>query len=313
MKNPLNILFLGGAKRVSLAEHFIKAAQQKNLQPTIFSYELNQDVPISFVGKIIIGKKWNDSGLISHLQETIASENINIVLPFVDPAIAICAELKNVVNKNIFIPVSEKEVCNIFFNKRTAEQWCQNNNIASPNNISNFPLIAKPVFGSASKGIEKIESVEQLERYKNNQDYIIQKFVDAEEYTIDCYISPQARKIISVVPRIRLETQGGESIKTVTRKDTEIMLFCENIISKSGVVGPITIQLLKEKATGKLYFMELNPRFGGAVVASIGAGANSAEYLINDYLGVQNQKFDSWEDNFLMVRRFSEYFRKIEG
>ena len=56
MKENINILFLGGAKRVSLAEKFIQEGKELNKNITIFSYELDDNVPISFVGKIIIGR-----------------------------------------------------------------------------------------------------------------------------------------------------------------------------------------------------------------------------------------------------------------
>ena len=55
--------------------------------------------------------------------------------------------------------------------------------------------------------------------------------------------------------------------------------------------------------------MEINPRFGGAVLNSIFAGANSPAYLLNEYYKIKNNKNENWTDNFLMLRRFSENYK----
>ena len=58
--NKFNILFLGGGKRVSLAQRFIKAGKQLNLKTNVFAYELEKDLPFKCIGKVIQGKKWKD-------------------------------------------------------------------------------------------------------------------------------------------------------------------------------------------------------------------------------------------------------------
>ena len=55
--------------------------------------------------------------------------------------------------------------------------------------------------------------------------------------------------------------------------------------------------------------MEINPRFGGAVLNSIFAGANSPRYILDDFYGIPNSYHENWQDNFMMLRRFSEYYK----
>jgi len=182
-------------------------------------------------------------------------------------------------------------------------------NISVPNNIDEFPLIAKPVTGSASKGIIILNNQQDLNALNDKENYLIQKFIKGKEYSVDAYISVRDFQIISIVPRERLETQGGESIKSITIKNLELISFSEKTISKSKLLGPITLQILQEEKTGKLFFMEINPRFGGAVLNSIEAGADSTMYLINDYLGEKNIRNDNWIDKLMMIRRFSENYK----
>ena len=127
----LNFLFLGGAKRVSLAKHLKSYGNHIGCIVNIFSYELEDKLPIASVGEIIIGLRWNDKDLISNLQKVIREKNIDVILPFVDPAILIAAQLKDLFPK-VFIPVSETEICNIMFDKLLSAKRLQKNGISQP-------------------------------------------------------------------------------------------------------------------------------------------------------------------------------------
>jgi len=309
-RKKITILFLGGAKRVSLAEKFIEEGKKKKLDISIFSYELEENVPISFIGKIIIGLKWNDENLYAHLLEAIELNGINIVIPFLDYATVVAAKLKRVINNvDVFIPVSDENRCAVFFNKSLANDWCAENDIKTPSNLEEYPLIAKPITGSASKGILILESSEDLDKIDKRENYLIQKFIRGKEFSVDIYVSPRTNNIISIVPRERIETQGGESIKSITVKSSRLVSFSKEIIEKSKLVGPITLQLIEESETKDIYFIEINPRYGGAVLNSIYAGANSVEFLLNDFLKIENSYNEVWQDRFLMIRRFSEYYK----
>lgn len=306
----LNILFLGGAKRVSLAEKFIDEGKNKKIGVKIFSYELDENVPISFVAEIIIGLRWKDANIYNHLLEVIETKKIDIVLPFLDYATIVLARLKKLTEgKDVFIPVSDEKLCEVFFDKYLANEWCIENGINIPSDTDKYPLIAKPIHGSASKGILVIENPVDLKNLANKEDYFLQQFVKGNEYSVDIYVSTEDKKIVSIVPRIRLETQGGESIKSITIKDERLINFSREIIKKAKLVGPFTLQLIENEDTKELYFMEINPRFGGAVINSIFSGANSPEYLLNDFYKIKNTYNENWTDSFLMIRRFSENYK----
>lgn len=312
MNEPLNILFLGGAKRVSIAEKFIDAGKREEVKVGIYSYELDTDVPISFVGSVIIGLKWNDPKLYEDLLSVIEKNRIQVVIPFVDSATIVAAKLKTMCSSDVFIPVSDVELCEVFFNKHKANNWCKEHQIPVPDDVSTFPLIAKPVTGSASKGIIIIQNEEELHSLKAKESYLIQKFIKGKEYSIDAYVSPHNGRIMSIVPRQRLETQGGESIKSITVRHQDIIHLCRNILTKSALVGPVTLQVLEDSDTQELYFMEVNPRLGGAVLNSIEAGANSPLYMIRDYLKKENKPTEHWEADLMMIRRFTEYYKKCK-
>ena len=57
MSPKINILFLGGAKRVSLAERFFSAGNKLGYQISVYAYELNKIVPFATVGQVDLATK----------------------------------------------------------------------------------------------------------------------------------------------------------------------------------------------------------------------------------------------------------------
>lgn len=309
MEDEINILFLGGAKRVSLAECLISAGKQLGKTVHIFSYELDKYVPIASIGKIIVGLKWNDPAVLNHLTPTIKENNIHIVLPFVDGATVIAAKLKNEV-KDVFVPVSAELTCDMMFDKVKANDWFIKNQIPVPAYAGQLPAIAKPRKGSASQGLVIMHTAQDLNTFKANykeDDFLIQRYITADEYTVDAYISKEG-KALSIVPRKRMEVTSGEVTKSITIRDNEVIELSKDVISKIRFEGPITLQFLRDKQTQQLYMMEINPRFGGGVVTSIKAGADACSMLLNEYLGNTVEEITDWEENLIMTRAFREFF-----
>lgn len=295
---------------MSLAEHLIKAGKKINLKITIFSYELDERVPLAYVGTILKGKKWSDAELFSDLHNQINVNDITIVLPFVDPAIEV-AEMLKAGNKDLFIPTCGKEICHIMFDKLLSEKWFIEKGLPIPPSFSQFdpiqfPIIVKPRTGSASKGIKVIEDAEEWDKLENKDNYVIQQYIaNREEYTVDCYVSSSG-KIISIVPRLRIQTAGGEVMNSETRRDKELISISEKVLKSGDFKGPVTIQYLRDKNNGATYLMEINPRLGGGVITSIEAGADITEYILRDYLGEELQPCNDWKDKTLMTRYFKE-------
>lgn len=304
----LNVLFLGGAKRVSFAEHLKAAGKRRGMDVSIFSYELEKTVPIGKVAEVLIGLKWSDKNIYADLENVIAKYNINIVLPFVDKAIEIAANLKN--RTNIFIPISSVEICKTMFDKVRSSDWFEEKGIPQPPKYLskedvNYPAILKPRNGSASKGIiiaEKSEDVENVVW----ENYLVQEFIpNAVEYTVDCYVS-QKGEPTSIVPRVRLETAGGEVTKTITKKNDQLIAIANKILRFGEFRGPITIQFIADQNETRYYVMEINPRFGGGVIASLEAGSMSLEMLLNEYEGKEIVEQNDWKENILMTRYMQE-------
>lgn len=310
MSGKINILMLGGAKRVSLAKIFKSAGERMGKGVEIFSYEIIPSVPIACVGTVLDGSRWGDADIYDKIAKVIKEKEINIILPFVDGAIEICSKLKEF-HPEVFVPVSDFAVAHSMFDKGEAAAVFESHHFEIPKTYTpencSFPAILKPRTGSASKGIVVVNNVAELEEVANKENYLIQEYIaDREEYTVDCYVSPLTKEVVSIVPRIRISTTGGEVDRTETRRIPELISQSDRILRELNFEGPITIQFIHEKGNGRYLLMEINPRLGGGVICSILAGANIAEMILRESLGEAAQPVSDWRDRALMARYFSE-------
>ncbi|HEU4481732.1 MAG TPA: ATP-grasp domain-containing protein [Nitrososphaeraceae archaeon] len=172
--------------------------------------------------------------------------------------------------------------------------------------IDTFPLIAKPRFGKGSNNIIKIENKLDLKyvlgKFKN---MIFQEYLPGTEYTVDV-LSDLTEKPIMAIPRIRIDTKAGISVKGKIKRDLMIENLCKKTAETLGIKGPCCIQL-KESENGELKIIEINPRFGGGTIFTTLAGANFPAMLL---------EMISNNNNNLIIPKVSEvtvlrYFEEI--
>lgn len=304
----INILFLGGAKRVSIANEFIEAGLRHNRTVNIYSYDLKKTIPISEIGQVIVGLKWNDLNLMKHLIYTIKTKKIDIVIPFVDPAIVIAAKLKESI-KCLFTPTSSVNVCNFCFNKKLLDTKLKQSAIITPSSNNLFPMIAKPIFSSSSKGIKLLKNENDLKIFNKNhktEEYIHQRYIEGLEYSVDAYIT-QNGKICSIVPRLREAVLGGEITEGKSENNKAIIVSATLVIKKLKLKGAVTIQYIQEFDGKKIYLIEINPRFGGGVPLSIKAGSDTPYILLTEFLNLDVSPV-FWKENIRMIRYFKEFY-----
>lgn len=289
MKQPLNVLMLGGAKRVSMARLFVETAAKMKYDARMYSFELGEDVPIASVAEVITGGKWSDSTLMHQLHDACVDKKIDIILPFVDGAVEVAARYCQQ-NPQVWSPVSAPEISRAMFDKKIADDILRRNNIPLPRVVDGvdpafFPVIAKPRTGSASRGIKVIRNIEQWRDMKLDTDkYIVQEYIqNRREYTLDCYIDNR-HNITAISPRLRLEVVGGEVSRTVTVSLPRGVDIARAAINAVGLRGAVTVQLIENLETGDLMLMEINPRLGGGAVCSVYAGVNLPYMIISDWL-----------------------------
>lgn len=315
MKQKFVILMLGGARRVSMARQLKEAGLRSGYDVEIISYELISDVPIAKTAKVIVGLKWSDPDVVEDIVRISLENEVRAILPFVDGAIEIASKCKDRL-PDVFVPVSDFDTASKMFDKVEAAAEFKKAQLPIPATYSvlnaETPAIAKPRHGSASRGIKIFYNMDELMHLQNIHDYLIQEYiVDAEEFTLDCYVA-QDGEIICVVPRKRLEVMGGEVTRTVTCRLPELEHLGRQVLESFPFRGPVTLQFLYDKVSSRYLLMEVNPRLGGGVICSIAAGAGIPDFIIQEAIGVHPRKCDDWKTGVLMARYWEEMIFNTE-
>lgn len=291
----MNVLFLGGAKRVSFGRMLIDAGRKLGIDVRIYSYELEAEVPIAKIGGVIIGRRWNAPDILDHLHQVVEAYGIKILLPFVDGAISVAGSYLINFPGEVTAPVVNAGKAEVLFDKIMSARLFEEAGIDIPPTYKGgrpqFPLIAKPRRGSASKGIKVINTISEFRSISSNAgEYIVQTYYgDIEEFTVDCYIGRNG-DVLCVSPRRRLEVIGGEVSKTVTVADALLIEKSIEIIGKLDLKGAVTLQFLRNLADGSVKLMEINPRLGGGVVCTIHAGGDIPSLILKDALGMETER-----------------------
>ncbi len=304
----LNILFLGGGRRIALAKNF-QSILKKRYKVKIYSYEIDKNNAFEKIGKVILGKKWNDSKIINDLHNKIKKFQIHLIVPCTDPATIVLAKLKEK-KKSEKIISSSVEAVKICFDKIKMYNYLKKKDDKInliPIEKKTFPIFVKPRAGSASINTVKLKNRKEMKNFLiniNEKNYIFQKFLKGKEYTVDTYVDKK-NIVGGIIARERVRVLHGESIfmKTYQIKKINEEIFKILKAYNYELKGPITFQFIEYKK--KFYLLEINPRVSGGINASIYSGLNIPLYLAWDYLNLK-KKYKFKFKPVRMVKYFEE-------
>ncbi|MEH7112173.1 ATP-grasp domain-containing protein, partial [Neobacillus niacini] len=254
---------------------------------------------------------------LEHIKKICKKHEIHAILSLIDPELALLASVKEEFEeKNIHIVVSDKKVVDICYDKYLTYQFLQENDLPSVptyndidkviNDLNNgelkFPLIVKPKNGSASLGINKVNSINELILFKEAaEDIIVQAFVDGQEYGVDCYVDLLSRQTTNIFIKRKITMRAGETDKSVSLKDLRLIRLIEKLMEALRPIGPIDIDCFN--TNDEYLISEINPRFGGGYLHAHELGQNFVVNIINNLKGEPNIKNDGdYEEGKIMVK-----------
>ena len=277
----MKILLTAIGKRIQLINYIKKSCE-------VIGTDSGDLAPAKyFVDEFLKVPRYHEKGYIESLVDVCGSKEIDMLIPLYEKEYKILIE-----NRHRFTEVgtklllSNEEVIDCFNYKYKTYEFFKKNNINTPKSYTKdnlpksigYPLIIKPIDGMGSSNVFKVKNEKELLFFIDYiENPIIQEFIEGTEYTIDVLCDFKG-KVISVVPRERIEVRSGEVSKSKTVKDFNIINATIDLCSKTQFVGPITIQCIAT-AKGEIKFIEVNPRFGGGVPLTFEAGVDYGKYF----------------------------------
>ncbi|AIY79498.1 ATP-grasp domain-containing protein [Clostridium botulinum] len=304
----MKVLLTAIGKRVQLINHLKK-------NNYVIGVDCGDLAPaIQFVDKFYKIHKYNEKEYIDDLIKICKKEKVDLLIPLYEKEFLILCEnrgkFKDVAT---ILLLSNKDIIEICNDKWKTYKFFLDNNINTPISyckndieqllecekvkIMQFPFIIKPRDGMGSSNVFKINSIKELEFFKEYVDnYIIQQYVDGIEYTVDVLCDLNGN-VISIVPRERIEVRSGEVCKSKAVYDKRIINSTLDLCQKLKGIGPLTIQCILTK-NNEIKFIEINPRFGGGVPLSFECGVDYGKFFnmfvegkeVNPIIGEFEQK-----------------------
>lgn len=316
----MNILISSAGRRVALVNCFKKALKKLKIIGKVIAIDISNTAPALYAAdKGYIVPRLSDDSFLESVYSIIKEENISLIIPTIDPELPLYAEHRNEIRKKTgaIVAVSDLKVIDICNDKYLFFEFLKSAGIPTPLTMEvseamksrlSYPLFAKPRNGFASINTFAVSDRDELGIIgKRFPDILIQEYIKGREFTIDL-LSDFEGKVISVVPRERIEIRAGEVTRSKTEKNKDIIMMSKAIAEKLGSTGAITLQcILKNNIP---YFFEINPRVGGGLPASIAAGADTPLKLIKLCIGIKLRPvLGRFSDNHYMLRYDEAIFR----
>lgn len=295
---------------VKLAKETLKEA---NIEGQIFAADASTDAPTKmFCDKFFNIPRISDPLFMETLLNLCKNESVDILIPTIDTELsAISENAEKFAAAGTLANISSPETVNICRNKILAQRFFENSGIKTPKQIPDsadsqtlkYPLFIKPLNGSSSINAFKINNAAEFDFFKKYvPNPIIQEMIEGVEYTSDVFCDENGSPV-TIVPRNRISVRSGEILKGKIEKNAAVIEAVKSLLGKIKFFGHITIQCIKRG--DEIFFIEINPRFGGGAPMSIRAGANSILNLIK----IKNGEKLSYNENYrdgLVFSRFDD-------
>lgn len=308
----MNVLILSIGTRNKIVQYFketicgkVIATDMSELAPAIYEADKFYKVP-----------RITEEGYIDIILDICKQEKIDGVLSLIDPELSLLA-LNKVRFDEIGVKIigSSYEACERSLNKMQMFKWLQDHGYKCARSYTNkeqfykdidngeitYPVVVKPVKGSASIAISKVYDKETVELlFNHNDNLMIQEYLDGQEIGADVYIDMISGEVVSIFTKKKLLMRAGETDKSVSFKDEKLFELIEKFALESGYKGQIDIDIFD--INGEYYISEVNPRFGGGYPHAYECGCNHMKLITNNLRGVKNEKQigDYKEDVYMM-------------
>ena len=135
-------------------------------------------------------------------------------------------------------------------------------------NSSKFPKIAKPIYGSGSKGIKVIGSLRQLKILSKNNSYVFEDYLkNLKEYGINFYNDGYKIDVLPSVYRYFDHTKTFAPLGTVIAPHNKVLIKSikklKELVKTLKIIGKIKIDIGLNKRGLKV--LELSTRFHGEI------------------------------------------------
>jgi len=216
--------------------------------------------------------------------------------------------------ESLQLPGMSSEVATVCTNKFLQRKFLSHNGIETPffqltisaadlNESYDFPVIIKPVDSSASRGVKKVNNIDELKEqypvtaeFSKKKEVIIEGFIQGREFSVETLTQKRQSTVIAITEKIIENKDSAFFVEDchiiparLTPKEYELIeKTVLNLLNKLEINNCPTHTEIKINNTG-IYIIEIACRLGGDFIASdlvpLATGVDMLENLIDISLG----------------------------
>lgn len=311
----MNVLILSAGTRNKIVSYFkralsgqgrVVATDMSNLAPAVYEADKFYQVP-----------RMTEPGYIDVILDICQKEEISAVLSLIDPELSLLARYQEkFAQLGVIVIGSSYELCERSLDKmemyhwliehgyRCAKSYTKKTEFYEDMECGNvtFPVFVKPVRGSASIAISKVEDRETVDLlFAHNDNLMIQEYLNGQEIGADVYIDMISGEVVSIFTKKKLVMRAGETDKSVSFKDERLFSLIEQFVKESGYRGQIDIDIFE--IDGEYFISEVNPRFGGGYPHAYECGCNHMELIVKNLNKISNiSKIGDYKEGVYMMK-----------
>ena len=322
----MNILVLSCGTRNKIIQYF---KRELNGAGKVIATDMSPNAPALYEADVhYIVPRMTAPGYLDVIYDICRKEQVTGVLSLIDPELSLLALHEEEFHAlGVTVIGSFYDLCERTLDKWQMFCWLKEHGYACAESYIdreafygdvragkiNYPVFVKPIRGSASIAISKVQDQETVDLlFEHADDLMIQEYLKGQEIGADCYIDMISGELISVFTKKKLVMRAGETDKSISFKDTELFALIERFVKEAGFRGQIDIDIFE--CEGKYYISEENPRFGGGYPHAYEAGANHMKYIVNNLQGKVNEpQIGEYESGVIMMKYSEIMIRREEN
>ena len=305
----MNVLLTCAGRRNYMVEYFRAALDGRG---QVFAADSSSDAPaLHEADRAFLMPPVSHREYVEHILELCRRNEVGLLLSLNDLELPLLARHRERFRaQRTVTAVSSPEVIDLCFDKWKTARFLERNGIAGPRTYLTLrdaqaalerghvalPLVIKPRWGSASIGIAYVEDADDLAPTYHlirrqlarsilaevsagdlERAVLIQERIAGQEYGLDVVNHLDGRHVATFA-RCKLSMRAGETDRAVTAETFELDRVGAAIGERLGHAGNLDCDVFL--ADGRLYVLELNPRFGNGYPFSHAADANLPAALI---------------------------------
>ena len=321
-RHSCNVLISSAGRRVGLMQSFKASLQQLGLRGEVLATDMSRLSSASqLADRSFLVPKCTSEDFVPAMLDICQANDVQLLVPTIDTELHPLATSRDAFAAiGTTVAVSSPEVIAIGADKRTTHAWLLDHVFPTVRQASvedvladaaawPFPLITKPVDGSASKGVAVVQSRDQLVAATGQSNFIVQSIAPGSEHTVD-FLVDRSGRCTCVVPRMRLETRAGEVSKgMIVLSDRLEQLVRAVAEALPGAYGALNIQIFWDEPSGRIAIIEINPRFAGGFPLTWEAGGHFPRWIVEEILGLPSTASRARiQDGLVMLRYDSAVF-----